>query len=309
MFRRVLVPLDGSPAGEQALPIARTLAAAMRATVYLVCVVPLPEPWALMGAYAPQADYDAAMQADEQAARAALEGARAQLATGGLTVCTDELLGDAGPALQRYEQEQGIDLVVLGAHHHAGPARLALGRLASYLLRHGRAPLLLVGGGADPVCLRHAVLPLDGSAAHEAALRPLLALAPAVVQWVSLLRVVQHESERAAGERYLADVAERLASQSLPVVERRVVVGVVAGAIHELAGTERLVVMATHAHDSPLHWLASSVAERVVHERAAAVLLLRTGNPAGTDVQVLHVGEDDVPARAGRPEVPTALEG
>jgi hypothetical protein len=153
------------------------------------------------------------------------------------------------------------------------------------------------------------VVPLDGSAAHEQVLAVLLDLAPAVVHRVSLVRVVQDEAQSSAGEHYLAEIAERLAWQGLPVVERRVVVGCPATAIREIAGAQHLVAMSTHAHDSPLHWLPSSVAERVIHEQVAAVLLLRTGTPAIARLHIVPGGAGDVDERASGTDVPTALEG
>ncbi len=310
MLRQLLVPLDGSSAAEQALPVARRLAQATQATVHLVRVIPAPPlPWAAMGTYLPQSADDLALQADERAALAALAAARARLTAGGISVSTASLLGEAAPQLQFYERAQRIDLVVLGLHHHAGPARLTLWPVASYLLRHGSAPLLLVGGFADPACLAHAVVPLDGSAEHEAVLGTLLTLVPSVVQRVSLLRVVQDEAQRSAGESYLAEIAERLARQGLKVVERRVVVGCPEVAIGELASTEQLVVMATHAHSSPLHWLPSSVAERVVHQQIAAVLLLRTGTRAGTRLHTVQGGLGHEHKCAAGTDAPTALEG
>ncbi len=305
MFRQVLVPLDGSRAAEQALPVARTLALATHATVHLVRVVRLPmPPWAVMGAYLPQSAYDVALRADEDAALASLEAASARLVAGGLSASTTTLLGDVAPQLLLYEREHWIDLVVLGLHGHAGPARLTLGSVVTHLLRHGTAPLLLLDGCVDPVCLAHAVVPLDGSAAHEDVLRVLAALAPTVVHRVSLLRVVQDESQRPGGECYLAGVAEQLGRQGLQIVDRRVVVGCPESAIRELAGTEHMIVMATHAHMSLLHWLPSTVAERVVHQKAAAVLLVRTGGATGPRLHVVQGGAGDVHERPGEADEP-----
>jgi len=310
MFRQLLVPLDGSPAAEQALPVARKVALATQATLHLVHVIPLPlPPWAVMGVYLPQSAYDVAVQADEQEAASYLAGVRGRVAATGIQVRVTVLSGSADPQLVLYEREQAIDLVVLSLHPHPGPARLTLGPVAAHLLRYGSAPLLLVGGCADASCLAHAVLPLDGSAAHEEILTTVQALAPAVVQRVSLLRVVQDEGQRPAGERYLADIEQRLALQNLPVVDRRVVVGCPQTTIREMAGNERLVVRATHAHASPLHWLTSSVAERVVHEHVPAVLLVRTGTPANPRLHAVPCGLDDVHEPAEGAAAPAALEG
>ena len=282
---RILVPLDGSAPAEVALPIARKLAMATHAAVHLARVIPLPDiPWAVAGAYVPQPTYDAVLASDEQAAATYLGDTQARLAARGLTVYTATLVGEVAAQLLLYEGGRGIDLVVLGFRCHGGPARLALGPVAAQLLRHGRAPLLLVLGAGDPACLEHALVPLDGSAAHEDALRAVAALAPEVVRQVSLLRVVPDTAHQPAAEQYLAQLANRLDLHRVPMIERCVAVGSAVQTIGAEAGPGRLVVMATHAHTSPAHWLSATVAEHVLQHHVAAVLLVRTGAPPPVDL-------------------------
>ncbi len=283
VFRQLLVPLDGSSEAEHALPIARKLAQSSCGLVHLVRVVPLPQlPWAITGAYLPQSTYDSAQAADERAAVNYLDHVRSRLAAGGVTVQTNALAGLAAPQLLLYEQECGIDLVVLGVHGHGGPARLALGSVTTQLLRHGTAPILLAGGCADPADLMHALVPLDGSAEHETVLDVLPALMPALVRQVSLVRVVRDPEQELAAERYLVDVEARLAAKGLHIAGRHVLVGSAVPALGSLARSGHLLIMATHAHAPLTHWFASTVAERLLHEKARAVLLVRTGLAAAS---------------------------
>lgn len=290
MLHQVLVPLEGSGTAEQALPVARKLAMAGHAAVHLVRVVPPPLSLVAASAYVSQSIYDNMVATDERWARNYLEEVRAHLAIGGVAVHVAVLAGEVAPQLLLYEREQGIDLIALGIRRHGGPSRLALGSVAAFLLRHGNAPLLVVCGPTEPACLAHALVPLDGSAAHEEVLNVLLDLLPAIVQHVSLLRVVQHADQQLSAERYLADIARRLAPRGLPVVKRTVVAGSAADAIGELAQAGYLVVMATHAHASPTHWLTSSVADRIVHRERSAVLLVRTGTAVAAPLHGEHCG-------------------
>ena len=283
MFRQILIPLDGSAPAERALPIARALARDTHAVVHLVRVVPLPEPpWTVVGSYLPPSTFDDLLTADQRAATAYLEDSAARLDGRRLAVCTATLAGDAAGQLLLYERERGIDLVVLGFQCHGGPARLTLGPVTTQLLRHGRAPLLLVLGTGNPACLEHALVPLDGSSAHEEALRTVTALAPAVVRQVSLLRVVPDAAHQPAAERYLEKFTDRLDLSRVPIIERSVAVGSAAQAISTMAAG-RLLVMATHAHMGLTHWFGASVTEHVLHHHVEAVLLVRTGAPAPMD--------------------------
>jgi nucleotide-binding universal stress UspA family protein len=50
-----------------------------------------------------------------------------------------------------------------------------------------------------------------------------------------------------------------------------------AGTIIDGAGTDKLVVLATHGRSRLTRWALGSVADRVAHGGAAAVLLVRAG--------------------------------
>ena len=287
MMHQILVPLDGSTSSERVLPLARRLALAGHATVHLVRVIAPPLSLVAASAYVSQSVYDTIVATDERTAWTYLEEARMRLAACGLKVRLAVLTGEIAPQLLLYEREQGIDLIALGLRRHSGPSRLALGSVAAFLLRHGSAPLLVACGPADPSCLSHAVVPLDGSAAHEQVLNVVLGLAP-VVQHVSLLRVVAQADQELPAMRYLTGIAERLGAQGLHVEERHVAVGSAAPAIGELAKSGHLVIMATHAHVPPTHWLTSSVADRVVHLEPAVVLLVRTGTALAAPLPTEH---------------------
>jgi nucleotide-binding universal stress UspA family protein len=110
---------------------------------------------------------------------------------------------------------------------------------------------------------------------------------------VSLVRAVRDPNQLPAAEQYLAGIAERLVRKGLAVVGRHALVGSAADAIEDLAHEGQLVVMATHAHAPLTHWFTSSVADRVLHRQATAVLLVRAGAAAAGS---LHV----VPAKAAR---------
>lgn len=244
MFKQIMVPLDGSELAERALPSARRLAAAAGATLHLIrAVEPPPAPARL---YSPINLYNAYMADEIRTARAYLDAARARLAADGIDVEVRVLTGGPLYALPQYERSAGIDLVVMCSHGRGDPARLVLGSVADHLLRHGEAPVLLVRAFGDPVALNHALVPLDGSARAEEALRLVERLAGSVIHDVTLLRVIDAPAQGAEAERYLEQAARAL--QGTPVAcARRVEQGDAAERIIATAGPDKLVVMTTRA--------------------------------------------------------------
>ena len=302
MFKQIMVPLDGSELAERALPSARRLAAAAGATLRLVrAVEPPPAPARL---YSPINLYDTYMADELRTARAYLEAARARIAADGADVEVRVLTGGPLYALPHYERRAGIDLVVMCSHGHSGPTRIILGSVADHLLRHGEAPVLLVRAEGDPVALDNALVPLDGTARAEEALRLVERLAGSVVHEVTLLRVIDAPAQRPEAERYLEQAAH--AFQGMPVAcSYRVEHGDPAERIIATAGQDKLVVMTTRARGDLLRWALGSVADRVARDGATAVMLVRTGTTAAPQDHDVAVGQED----SGHPDTVSRPSG
>jgi nucleotide-binding universal stress UspA family protein len=157
--RRLLVPLDGSPLAEQALPLAYRWAAAFAAEVLLVRV----EPWlatqvAVTDGYLP--DVAAWDEQAAQAAEAYLAEIR-QRAPAGVTLRANVLRGAPAITLTDYAEREQIDLTVMTSHGRGGLRRLVLGSVADRLIREG-----------PPVCVVHPAEPEAGPAATTAGTAP-----------------------------------------------------------------------------------------------------------------------------------------
>jgi nucleotide-binding universal stress UspA family protein len=283
MFQQIMVPLDGSELAERALPCAARLGVATGATLHLVHAVELVPPptvgFAL--AYMPGRIHGNLVAQETQQATAYLDKMRERVAATGAHVRTEQMLGDVTAILLDYERDAGIDLVVMCSHGRTGLTRFVLGSVAEHLLRHGTAPVLLVRpfGDPEPVTLQHAVVPLDGSERAEEALRVVDQLARYVVHEVTLLRVIGAAEEGPDAKRYLDEVAGRLTQEHL-ACQRRVEQGDPAATIIDVAGTDKVVVMATHGRSGLTRWALGSVADRVARGGVAAVLLVRAGATA-----------------------------
>jgi nucleotide-binding universal stress UspA family protein len=169
-FRRILVPLDGSPTAEHAVPHATAIRRGTGAELQLLRVleahVPLPDPtleavdWRLL----------------RLEAEAYLEAIAARLRAQGLEVGTAVVEGKAADEIVRRVREQGVDLVVLSAYGHGGPCEFAAGSCVHKLLSLAPSSVLLVRPAAEgpppaaPVAYRRILAAVDGSAVAEWAL-------------------------------------------------------------------------------------------------------------------------------------------
>src|SRR5205823_6503664 len=131
MFRSLLVPLDGTPFGEHALPLAAGVARRSGAAVHLVHV---------------PGGSGEAPRGRERAYLAEAAG-RLVVRAPGVTVGTRVLEGAGAEgladALLKHAGEVGADLLVLSSHGRSGLARWWLGSVADDLVRRTAVPLLL----------------------------------------------------------------------------------------------------------------------------------------------------------------------
>src|SRR5262245_51041562 len=180
MFRSILVPLDGSPFAEQALPLAVAIARRGGGRLVLVTVrTPLTEAY-VEGIYISTAELE-----DDLAARygdylrSVAEKARAWA---DVPVETAVLRGDVASALCEQASAGRADLVVMATHGRGPLGRFWLGSVADQMLRVAPVPLLLVRPeaeappDAEPTFGR-VVVPLDGTPESEEVLESAVALA------------------------------------------------------------------------------------------------------------------------------------
>lgn len=145
-YRRVLVPVDGSPAAESVIPLAKRLAAAQGAELLLVHVVPVPE---LTEIGPPDSEArelrERLVHHNERIANAYLDRLRAQLADSEIPARTLVLRGgDARSRLARVIADEAVDLVVLSAHGRSARADVSLGSMAAHLVARAEVPHLIV---------------------------------------------------------------------------------------------------------------------------------------------------------------------
>jgi nucleotide-binding universal stress UspA family protein len=152
VIQRMVVPLDGSPLAEEALPTALSLAQRLHLPVHLVIAIDLTKllPVEMM----PTGVFDASLYEETVAqldadATAWLTQTAEQLRQEGVATTWSILHGS--PFLAIADAVKPGDVIVMTSHGRSGAKRWLLGSVAEKLIREGPAPVLLVPTGE----LRH----------------------------------------------------------------------------------------------------------------------------------------------------------
>lgn len=211
-YHTLVVPLDGSPFAERAVPTAAAVARRAQGIVHLVRVhVP---PVASSEDVPEDLRWDEALRVEE---RDFLDAAARTLADE-WRVCVETALleGNVAPAIDAYAREVGADLIVMTSHGRTGMSRAWLGSTADRLAREATVPVLMLRiaddgagatGAAPPGRFLHVLVPLDGSEGAEEALEEAARFGTWGVRY-TLVRVVR-PSVRWRASRALARVARR----------------------------------------------------------------------------------------------------
>lgn len=143
----ILVPLDGSPDGEAALPIASSIARSCRSMLYLVRVVAtagtVTGNTSASARLLPLAT-EAALNVEELQAQEYLASCISQLARAGVRAEARIRRGDRPQELAEAAQERRVDLTVIATHGRAGLNALWLGSVTAGLINKLKQPVLLV---------------------------------------------------------------------------------------------------------------------------------------------------------------------
>lgn len=148
MYRKILVPLDGSKLAECALPHAEELAKGCHtAKVILVSVTEriqgyraFEDPGQPLGhRLAPEA-----FGKKEKQAQRYLDRIAKTMEAKGINVGTEVLLWEPAEAIIGYAKQSGCDLIIMASHGRSGPSRWAHGSVADKVLRASCVPVLMV---------------------------------------------------------------------------------------------------------------------------------------------------------------------
>jgi nucleotide-binding universal stress UspA family protein len=312
MFQHMLVPLDGSPRAEQALPVAARIARATGGSVLLVQLISPPIDYS--GGLAPVSLMNnQVIESEMIRATAYLKELAASPLLTGINTRIEVSFGLPAQYLVAAVQAHRIDLVVLCSHGRTGFTRWALGSVAHSLVHQSSVPVLVLQQRGAAALLSHletarplsVLVPLDGSPLAETVLIPaanlIAALAAPAQGALRLVQVVKlfpesvekgfmselNEEALQYAKTYLKAVVERLQETVIDLklaLTYSVELGTdVASILVDLAerGGENgcdLVAISTHGRSGLERWVIGSVTDRVMSTTRLPMLIVRPPN-------------------------------
>jgi nucleotide-binding universal stress UspA family protein len=309
MYQSILVPLDGSPVAEQAIPYAATLARHSGATLQLITVSTPLEETSVEGLFISAAEIEQELANRYRTYLSDLAG-RLQ----GVQVTTDVPHGDAG-AILCDRIDNTANLAVMVTHGRGAFERFMLGSTTDEVICQVKKPVLLVRPGEGPVALDQeptltpALVALDGTPEAEGILEHVVELVSLLPQAeVVLVQVVRgvdrlgglpdvpvarveagnirQQLEQLQGKlqtdarAYLDGLTAPLLARGIKARSRVLVGDQPAQAILEEAKNLRagLIAMETHGRTGLSRLVLGSVADRVIRSSTVPVLLSRRVN-------------------------------
>jgi nucleotide-binding universal stress UspA family protein len=179
MFRNILVPLDGSPRAELALPVAARLAQASGGTVVLLQVFNPPEEYVSYVTLQPIIT-PLILATKLEEARHYLNNLTHSGDLASVHTETEVMQGEVAANILSLTDARHINLIVMSSHGYTGMTRWVMGSVAEKVARYAPVPVLIVRKGKPLLAATHAhdggslraLVPLDGSARSETAIAP-----------------------------------------------------------------------------------------------------------------------------------------
>ncbi len=144
MYKRILVPVDGSPTASRGLAEAIELAKVVGAQLRLLHVV---NEFVIAPMFGPGIDLGLIIDAMRSHGQALLQEAEKTVRAQGLpcdAVLTDAVGSAAGDIIVQQAARWPAELIVLGTHGRRGLRRVVLGSDAEQVVRSATVPVLLV---------------------------------------------------------------------------------------------------------------------------------------------------------------------
>ncbi len=310
MYKRILVPLDGSARAERAIPVAVRIARALGGSIILLRVATAPVD---TGKYSSTSGYvEEAADTDLAGAASYLENIAGSDQLAGIKTEIKTFIGAVAPAILSASQSFHANIIVMCSHGYTGFKRWTLGSVADKVTRHSPIPVFVLReGGPMPATAEHqtvrALVAVDGSSLSETVFEPAAYLAAALAEATSqqgalhLLRVVDlpasggkfksdahidtglKEQVKHEDEAYLATLVHRLSEDGdLAHLDLAITSSVeadpdIAEAIVKKSEQEKFdfIAIATHGRGGMQKWALGSVAGRVLHATSLPLLIMR----------------------------------
>ncbi len=301
----ILAPIDGSARALRAVPWAARLAGPGGTVVLLRAIPPRPEyAEALLsltgdgenGVRRVQEEWNALVQEE-------MDEAEQMIAGSGVTV--ERLIAEGEPdeVIVAGIAWRGADMIAMASHGRGAIGRAIFGSVADRVARASTVPVLILRTPEDAVVedapVRRILVPLDGSELAAEALPVAVSASRSLAAPVHVVRAVDAVASLPMARGTFAptptismEVADRLLEE-MEAEARQTVTDAVAWlqaegvaatgavlsgspffAITETTAPDDLLVLTSHGRGGVRRWLLGSVAEKLVREAPAPVLLV-----------------------------------
>jgi len=306
MYKRLLVPLDGSELAEVALPYSELLAEKLDSEVILINVrtpgedPENPEHRSYLSKIAATVEQNIRQSSNTSPGQKVKVESTIIGSPGLLTHAAEEIIDYAG--------EENASLIIMATHGRTGIKRWALGSTADKVVRAAKCPVLLIRANIDApgkTKLEKLLIPLDGSKESEKVLPHAEKLASRLKAEVTLIHVLlplyqvytaaesigyyggmgmvrvpyteeQMKPLKASAESYLQKVNSRLMEKGVKT-NYKVMVGSAGEEIIKTADevAADMVAMSTHGESGFSRWEHGSIADKVLRAGSTPLLLVR----------------------------------
>lgn len=284
MWKKILVPLDGSDLAELALPYARELASAFNSELILLHV---SEP---------------AEKKHLHMHQLYMEKVAGQMTKHIKKVSPLIISGKPAGEIVKFTEKNDIRLIVMASHGSSGIIPWVTGGIASKVIGATGVPLLLIKATKpqhkteEKHLISRILLPLDGSEAGEAAITRVEGLKARLEAEVILLEVVpegrhirtiggidhilypeqEMETFKAEAREYLDKVYKRL-QRGKGELKVEIRSGEVAKEILNYAKKKEasLIAISSHGHSGMTKWVFGSTAQKIIQDSPMPVLVVK----------------------------------
>ncbi len=223
MFKKILVPLDGSKIAEAVIPFAREIATRSGAELLFVTAVQQVGVWdASLSLHV--------LKRESEIAAGYLATVEGYVSGEGQKVATQVLDGDAPEAVLAAADEAGVDLIAISTHGRSGISRWLFGSVATHILERAGVPLLVLrpkegeDRGAPGPVVKKILVPLDGSEVAKSVL-PVVeefakTMGASLVLYHSVAPLSAYPGFESVGAAALGEAIEEMQRQAREILAR-----------------------------------------------------------------------------------------
>jgi nucleotide-binding universal stress UspA family protein len=292
MFKKLLVPLDGSQLAEAALAPAAYLARCLGASVALIHIIERDAPQEVHGERHLNDPDEAVRYLEQVAATNFAHGRKVE------SHVHTSLVRDVPQSIADHVDEFAPDLIIMCTHGRSGLGMRLFGSIAQQVVALGKTPVMLVQPGAGDFECHMILVPLDGDPVHEGGMEVAASLAAGCGAALHLITVIQTlgtltgtkaatgrmlpgatsamlEITQEEAEAYLGDKIKQLESQGLQATASTLRGDPSEGIDKEALRLKAdVIALATHGRSGMQAFWAGSVAAAVASRSKTPLLLV-----------------------------------